>query len=680
MNATVSTDPHVLVVDDDGVSRHLLGQMLAGADLHAVVVASGAEALAHLRTQPAPSAVLLDLVMPEPDGYAVLRFVRTRPELAEVPVIVLTALDADAEIERAFSHGADDYVRKPFRPGELLARLRVHLRVREYLERLARRDRDQQTVLDLTQALASSLDIRDILFTVVQRIAEVSRVDRCSIVLFAESGRVGYVLASSDDDSLRDLPIDLDQYPEIREVASTGRSLVIRDAAESALLGVVRAQREPARGFASLALMPILLEQGRPLGVLFLRSKSRASFGNAELSLVSTLANATAIALRNARILQSLKDQTQKSTLEKVQAEQRVQLFQRYAGFFESAADGMVVIDRTGRVLFANLRAREIIGAGERDLDQTSFKSLLAPDQEAMAERLIRGFEAGVYPRGIDLALAERQGQTTMVNVSFSSVLREDDAILFTIRDVTQERRTAIELQRTKEFLESVIESSIDAIVSADLDGTVRLFNRAAARVFGYAPSDVIGKLNVEMLYPEGVARQIMRRIRDPNQSGFGRLKDHRVNMLGADGTSVPVLLSASLVVENGRPVGSLGIFTDLREKLRIQSELERAQEELRNREKQALIAELAGAAAHELNQPLTSVIGYAELLSRQLQREPAMLKNAQVIVSEAQRMAEIVRKVGSITKYETKSYVGEARILDLERASGAQEETEGRR
>jgi signal transduction histidine kinase len=84
------------------------------------------------------------------------------------------------------------------------------------------------------------------------------------------------------------------------------------------------------------------------------------------------------------------------------------------------------------------------------------------------------------------------------------------------------------------------------------------------------------------------------------------------------------------------------------------------------------MIAELAGAAAHELNQPLTSVIGYAELLARQLARDPVASRNAQIIVSEAQRMAEIVRKVGSITKYETKSYVGEARILDLERASGA--------
>jgi PAS domain S-box-containing protein len=665
------------VVDDDGVSRHLLGQMLADAGLVADVVETGADAVRYLETHPAPAAILLDLVMPEPDGYAILHYVRAEPRLAQIPVVVLTALDTDGEIERAFASGADDYVQKPFRPGELLARLRVQLRVRDYLDRLARRDRDQKTLLELTQALASSLDIRDILYTVVRRIADVVRVDRCSVVLLAESGRVGFVLASSDDDRVRDRPIMLDQYPEIREVIATGRALVIQNAADSPLLEVVR-QREPARGFASLALLPIMHGEGRPLGVLFLRSKSRTTFGDAELSLSSTVANATAIALRNARLLQSLRDETEQSTTARVEAEQRVQLFQRYAGFFESAADGMVVIDRHGRILFANPRAREIVGATEAELATATFESLLVSGQRELAARLMRGFAAGVYPRGVDLHLRERNDRAVTANVSFSSVLHEDDAILFTFRDVTLERQTAVELRQTKEFLESVIESSVDAIVSADLDGTLRIFNRAAARIFGYAPSDVIGKMNVEELYPPGVAREVMRRIRDPEGSGYGRLADYRVDMRAADGSTIPVLLSASLVVENGKRVGSLGIFTDLREKLQIQGELERAQEELRTREKQVMLAELAGAAAHELNQPLTSVIGYAELLARLVANDPGASRKAQIIVSEAQRMAEIVRKVGGITKYETKSYVGEARILDLERASGV-ESTEER-
>ncbi len=654
----------------------MLAQTLASAGMPAVLVGSGSEALEYLSQAPPPSAVLLDLVMPEPDGFAVLRYLRNHPRLAELPVVVLTALDSDEDIERMFARGADDYVHKPFRPAELVARLRVQTRVRDYVEQLSRRERDQQTVLELTQTLASTLDIRDILFTVVQRVAEIARVDRCSIVLFSESGEVGYVLATSDDEQLRDLPIDLAKYPEIRQVLSTGQTLVIKNAAESPLLDVVR-QKEGAPAFSSLALMPILHDQG-PMGVLFLRSKALATLGDHELSLVTTVANATAIALRNARILQELRAETQESATARVEAERRVKLFQRYADFFESAADGMVVIDRTGKVLFANPRAREITGLSEAEFVKRRFEGMFSDNERERAIRLLRGFQAGVYPRGVDIDLRAKSGDALVANVSFSSVLHEDNAVLFTFRDVTLERRTAIELKQTKEFLECVIDSSVDGIVSADLRGTVMIFNRAAARIFGYSPEDVVGKLSVESLYPGGVAKEVMRLIRDPAVAGYGRLQDYRVNMLAADGKPIPVTLSASLVMEAGHPIGSVGIFTDIREKLRIQTELENVQEELRSKEKQAIVAELAGAAAHELNQPLTSVIGYSELLRRQVEPGSQLAQAVAIIISEAERMAEIVRKVGRITKYETKTYVGGARILDLEKASGSEAEPEG--
>ena len=87
--------------------------------------------------------------------------------------------------------------------------------------------------------------------------------------------------------------------------------------------------------------------------------------------------------------------------------------------------------------------------------------------------------------------------------------------------------------------------------------------------------------------------------------------------------------------------------------------------------EKQALIAELAGTAAHELNQPLTSVIGYGELLQRKLDEDSPERHAAKVIVREAERMADIVRKIGKITRYETKSYVGTQKIIDLDRSAG---------
>ena len=142
----------VFVVDDDTVSRHVLIQALASAELPHVAVGSGTEALAQIE-KVRPSLVLLDLVMPPPDGYQVLRILRARPETRDLPVVVMTALDAEDEIARAFEAGADDFVRKPFKTAELVARIRGQLRLRGVMDKLERKEKDGQVVLELTQAL-----------------------------------------------------------------------------------------------------------------------------------------------------------------------------------------------------------------------------------------------------------------------------------------------------------------------------------------------------------------------------------------------------------------------------------------------------------------------------------------------------------------------------------------------
>jgi PAS domain S-box-containing protein len=356
-----------------------------------------------------------------------------------------------------------------------------------------------------------------------------------------------------------------------------------------------------------------------------------------------------------------------------------VQLFQRYADFFESAADGMIVIDRDGQVLFTNPRAREITGYGETELVGLSLKDLLIADESDRADRLLRGFREGVYPRGVDLHVKSGRAGVITISVSFSSVLQEGSAVLFSFREVTLERRTAVELKQTKEFLERVIDSSVDGIVCADMDGRLLIFNRAAGRILGHLASDVLGKLPLDRLYPPGVADQVMEMILDPSVSGHGRLESYRVDMLDAKGDPIPINLSAALIMDNRKPIGSVAVITDIRERLRMEASLEKVQDELRTREKQAIVAELAGGAAHELNQPLTSVIGYAELLLRRNEVGTPQHGAAAVILKEAERMAEIVRKIGKITKYETKTYVGGAKILDLEKASEGTD-TEGGR
>jgi hypothetical protein len=180
----------------------------------------------------------------------------------------------------------------------------------------------------------------------------------------------------------------------------------------------------------------------------------------------------------------------------------------------------------------------------------------------------------------------------------------------------------------------------------------------------------MVGKTRVWDLYPDGVSRQVMRMLRSTSYGGVGRLEQTRREIRTRSGEVVPVTMTASVVYEGDQEVATVGILSDLRERIRIEQRLLQAQEKLQLTEKQALVAELAGAAAHELNQPLTSIIGYSQLIQRQSQADAAHLRAVGVILSEAERMAGIVKKIGRITKYETTEYVGSASIIDLDRST----------
>jgi PAS domain S-box-containing protein len=312
---------------------------------------------------------------------------------------------------------------------------------------------------------------------------------------------------------------------------------------------------------------------------------------------------------------------------------------------------------------FAILRAIR----ADRRLMHVPVIALVALDTSADDGAIARAFELGAT----DLARKPLRTMELILRIRGLGPSDEPKALeRFPDFFHPTDRSAASLLVKTKEFLERVIDSSVDAIISADMNGRVLLFNRAAERCYGYDPKDVIGRMNVRSLYPRGQAAQIMRLIHAKDHGGPGRLEGYRTEVLARDGSRVPVLLSAALILDDGRPVGSVGIFNDLRERLRIEAELTTAQEELQSREKEALIAELAGTAAHELNQPLTSVLGYAQLIRRRVSDDSPLVRASDAIVQEAERMVEIVRKIGRITRYETKTYVGTAKIIDLDRSS----------
>jgi len=344
-------------------------------------------------------------------------------------------------------------------------------------------------------------------------------------------------------------------------------------------------------------------------------------------------------------------------------------LRRRYAKTFASMALGIVVIGPDMRMVFANPRSYEIVGHREETVSADDIGRLVAPED---LPRIREALAQGRRPRGMDVQLLRRDGTRIVCSCSFSPLIGAEDHTVIAFEDVTDQRETEKELLKTMEFLESLIDASVDAIVATDMEQRVVLFNPSAEKISGRHVADVLGNLKLEDLLGRASAELVLQRVLADDHGGEGRLEPTMLDLFDVYGNRIPVQLSASLIYERGEPSAIVLIFADLRDRIRVEERLADAQKKLAFNEKQGVLAELAGTAAHELNQPLTSMMAYAELLQRQSEPGSPAAKAAEVLIGEAERMADIVRKIGKITRYETTAYVGQQKIFDLDRAAGS--------
>ncbi|MGQ0508563.1 MAG: PAS domain S-box protein [Myxococcaceae bacterium] len=531
------------------------------------------------------------------------------------------------------------------------------------------RQRDLSLLLRLTADYAESLDVGELLHDVTRRLAEEMGIARAALVVLDELHDVGFIVAASDDAALKDLRIELARYPEIREVVRTGKAVIVEDAPTHPLLEGVKTHVASA-GIQSIAALPLAV-RGKVLGVLLLRASSRRpAFSPREIEFLTTVAHATAVALRNARLLESIRGQSEREKSARIAAEERAALLHRYEAFFANVSDGIAILDSRACVLSLNPAGTQLLDVSAKEAHGRHINSLTNPMDDGLIMDVLWSVQRGELRRDIDLPIRTLGGRRLTLSIGAAPLKEDGASAILSFRDVTAQRQLADELRQTKDFLERLIDSSVDAIIAADMKGKIILFNKGAEAICGYTAAEATDKLNVRQLYGPGVSHDVMKRLRAAEQGGRGRLGVMRQEIVTKKGERVPVNMTASIIYEGERESATVGIFTDLRDRMQLERKLSDAETRLEESEKNAVIVALAGTAAHELNQPLTSVMGYAELLKRKLKEEDYAYRPVDIIHREAERMAEIVRKIGKITRYETKAYVGESQILDLDKAS----------
>jgi diguanylate cyclase (GGDEF)-like protein len=207
----------LLLVDDIPENLKILRGKIADFQCRLTFAMNGTQALERA-TGSLPDLILLDLMMPGMNGLEVCEQLKQNPITADIPVIFLTASNDVSNLEQAFAVGAADYVTKPFRVEELIARITNHLELAKLRHQAQRKAQQESILRELVTEIHASLQLQQILATAVESIRKLLSADRVAIARYGSS-KAPSIIASTDQALLTaNYPVDapIDVTPHIR--------------------------------------------------------------------------------------------------------------------------------------------------------------------------------------------------------------------------------------------------------------------------------------------------------------------------------------------------------------------------------------------------------------------------------------------------------------------------------
>jgi PAS domain S-box-containing protein len=200
------------------------------------------------------------------------------------------------------------------------------------------------------------------------------------------------------------------------------------------------------------------------------------------------------------------------------------------------------------------------------------------------------------------------------------------------------------ELRRAYDFQRNLIEGSIDGIVATNERGSIVIFNEAAEKLFGYGSEEVIGRMDVASLYPPFRSGKVREDLNGEVYGGAGKLENYETTIVNSAGKEVPVWLSASILYEQGKVLGTVMFLQDLTERRRLEKKVLES-------EKLATVGLVASYISHEIKNPLTVISGFAHQILRNIGEDTKNREKLGIIINEVNRLEGFLADVRDFTK-----------------------------
>lgn len=298
-----------------------------------VLEASRADLLFEHFAATVPDLFLLDITSPTLPGPKLLEWLKADEPWRDMPVLIITAMPPEDETVRLLSLGAADFIGKPFRVRELLARIQVQLRLQQLLREAreelksaraeltrARSEADnQRKLVDILHDVTGDLSPDEIYHLLVRRVARALGIARCSLVLARPGDSIGLVATAYENPGLRNLEVDLARYPEILAALERQEPVLIPDVRTDQLYSTVRESWDNDGHevtIRSVIALPFQLDH-RQAGVFFMRTtEDEPPLTPDDVAFADTVIKAAVSAIRKAQLIETT--QADKARLEQL--------------------------------------------------------------------------------------------------------------------------------------------------------------------------------------------------------------------------------------------------------------------------------------------------------------------------------------------------------------------------
>src|SRR2546429_467051 len=194
----------ILVADDDQSLVRTLTWILK-ENGYEVVTAPGGEGLLGKLEDERPNLLLLDIMMPKVDGLQLLARMKADDRFRDVPVLMISSMPPEEATVKSLGLGAADFISKPFRVRELLARVKAHIRSAQELARARDEAQSRAAIVDILHEVTDSLKPDEIYHILVRRVARVLQISKCSMVLAKPGDQLGVVVAARSEEHTSEL-------------------------------------------------------------------------------------------------------------------------------------------------------------------------------------------------------------------------------------------------------------------------------------------------------------------------------------------------------------------------------------------------------------------------------------------------------------------------------------------